>query len=424
MSPVTRPTLATLGVGAAALAGGSALGWIVARRPGYALPALGLLLAAAVPATWLLAGGIVTTSAVNRTAVVGDLLMADLLMMAWLARTLIRPDKGGLRGPGAGRVGQALMLFLGWSILASYIDGASLTPLLRISLYAAVCLRLAYVPANRTLIYAVVTVFACWEIGGGILEGQTRLVGTHVGDPAQMGALILAALIPIALGELRFLSWGRWVVAAFLLYGVWLTQTRSIWFATTVVFAIWLFAGRGGGRTRTLVILGAVALIGFQVVGRVTAALGLNDSSAAYRIDNISNGLRAGIAHPLVGSGWANVVGVDTSGAILNTGEVVQPYNLFINVFASVGVLGLVLLLAWLWTLLGRLVRRKDTPFYFVVAVLAMSFTEMPFYAGSLLTVLFFVYAGLGLAGSREVRRNDDETSATSATSAGVVAVQ
>lgn len=372
----------------AAIAGWAAALWHAMADAGIALVAALLL-----PVATLLAGGIVMSGGASQTALVGPLIAADLLFIGWLARSAATSETALPREAKA--PANALLLFLGWALLATYLDGQSVTPLLRVALYAAVTIQLARAGTSRRFLYAAVMVFAVWNVAGGALEGQSRLVGLYVGDPAQMGALILAALTPLVTRELRFLGWQ--LAALVLVYGLWLTQTRSVWFATIVVGAVWFTGRRSTGRGRTVLVLGVVALIGFEFVGLVTERLDLNADSASYRVDSIMNGIRSGLAHPIFGSGWAHVEYVDGQGQIVQGVEAVVPYNLFINVFTSVGLPGLVLFGAFLWTLLGPLVRRKDAPLLFVGAVLAMSLTEMTIYAGSLLTVLFFIYAGIGL---------------------------
>jgi hypothetical protein len=371
--------------------------WAGLKLPLIAGAVLALLVGLLVPGAALLPGSIIATSGGLQTSFVGPLIAADLVMIFWLSRTLgVGPNtrlRSGTRGPIV-----VLVTFLGWAIFTSGLSGESITPLLRISLYAAILIQLSKAWTNARVLYAVVMAFALINVVGGVAQGQSRLVGLYVGDPAQMGALILAGLIPMVAKELRFPGW--WIASGVLVAGLWLTQTRIVWFATIVATTAFIMSRRitRFRRGAVLLILGVGALIGFKVVGEVTFRLGLNADSADYRLDNIAAGLRSGLAHPLTGAGWANPVAVDNLGQVHQGTSTALPYNLFVNVFAATGFPGVILLSLFLWMLLGRLVVRADAPFMFVVVFLAMSLTEMPLFAGSLLTVLFFVYAGLGLS--------------------------
>ena len=186
--------------------------------------------------------------------------------------------------------------------------------------------------------------------------------------------------------------------------GISLTQTRGIWFATAVMLAVWVQRRLSVGKVLAIIVIGAV--LGLQVVDRVTETLGLNPSSRDYRAESIEAGIRSGLAHPVLGSGWAAVDRVDAQGRQIASDAIVLPYNLLINVFTSVGTLGVVLLLLWLVALLRLLTPGRGAPLLFVTAFLALSVSEMTLYAGSTLTVLFFVYAGIGVNDELARRRS------------------
>ncbi|MFI2369186.1 O-antigen ligase family protein [Streptomyces sp. NPDC018833] len=363
-----------------------------------ALTAVIALSALFLPPEVLLAAALVTGSGLGITALqaplVGPLLLSDLLLLACLGCLL-------QRRPGEAKhdrfLAVSLALFVGWSLLATLHVGTSVTPLLRIALYGAVFLLLARHRGNRKPVYAIVTCYALVNVVGGVIQDQTRLVGLDIGDPAQTGALLLAALCPLLTSELRTPL--PWLVGAVLLCGIFLTQTRSVWFATVVVLVVW--AQKRLTLPRLLVWFTALALLGLQTVSWVTGVFGLNSTSADYRWQTIDAGLRRGFESPLFGSGWGYASsGLDHSvPSYLNQAvDSVLPYNLFVCVFASVGVPGVLMLALFVCRLLHRLVARRGAPLLFTVAVLAMSLTEMTLYAGSMLTLLFFTYAGMGLA--------------------------
>ncbi|MDQ1048318.1 O-antigen ligase family protein [Streptomyces sp. V4I2] len=371
---------------------GSSPAWL----PTVALTAVAVLAALVLSPTLLLAGAVVAGHGLGIAALqeplAGPLVISDLLLLAHLLASFAkqRIEKAALFAP----VCRWLGLFLAWSFLATASAGAPITPLLRISVYAAVFVLLSNHPIDRTLMYGAVLCYALVNLVGGVLLGQSRLIGLDIGDPAQMGALLLAALCPLLTTELRFT--GRWVVGAMLLGGIFLTQTRSVWFATTVVLVVW--AQRKVSLVRIGAILLVLALLGLGTVDLVTRWFGLNPFSGDLRTLSMINGIHAGMQEPLFGAGWGRISFVDWAGAsVPPSPDPVMPYNLLVGVFASVGLPAALLLLLFLGELLRRLAPQRGTPLLFTVGVLAMSLTEMTFYAGSMLTVLFFVYAGMGL---------------------------
>lgn len=352
---------------------------------------LGMLL----PSALVLVGAVVLGHGLGIAALqaplVGPLLITDVLLLLHLLRGLTLRRAGGERN---WRVGACLALFLTWSFVCTLLAGTPVSPLLRIAVYGAVFLLLSSRETDRRLVYVGVLCYALVNLVGGVLGGQARLVGVFIHDPFQTGVLLLAALCPLLTSELRFR--GRRVVGAMLLGGILLTQTRSVWFATIVVLVVW--TQRKISVPRLVLILAGLTLVGLKTVDLVTEWLGLNGFSAVLRHRSVVNGIRAGLENPFLGSGWSRVSTMEhfqMSG--WDVARQVMPYNLFVNVFTSVGLPALLALMLFLGGLLRRLARRRDAPLLFTVAVLAMSFTEMTLYAGSMQTLLFFVYAGMGL---------------------------
>jgi hypothetical protein len=385
---------------------------VVAKSTAYAPVISGSLLALLVPSGTVLAGAVVLGHGLGnegvRSSLYGPLGLTDLLLLVWLFRSL------GQRQASRGRGSRytiaaltALIAFLSWSLLVTYIDGASITPLVRLVVYGAVFAYLAMYGVNRKQLYIPIVLYAVFNIVVGIALGQHRLTGFDVGDPAQMGGLILAALCPLLSRELRFR--GRWLIVAMLLCGIILTQTRSVWFATIVVLVVW--AQRRLSLRRVIMLTVSLTFIGLIVVAPLTRTLGLNETSADLRIQSISNGIQSGLAHPLLGSGWASISVVDLSSPSRATiNQYTLPFNLFVNIFTSVGLPGVLLFLAFFAILLRRLSMTREAPLLFTVAVLAMSITEMTIYAGSTLTILFFIYAGMGLNDRSSARAHFQQT--------------
>ncbi|MFP1628009.1 O-antigen ligase family protein [Streptomyces sp. 5K101] len=391
----------------------SLIAHFVGRGPlSVALTAAITLSALFLPPEVLLTAAIVTGSGLGFTALqaplVGQLLLSDLLLLACLGCLLQRRAGEAKRDR---FLAVCLALFVGWSLLATLLAGTSATPLLRIAVYGAVFLLLARHRTNRRSVYTIVVCYALVNIVGGVIEDQTRLVGLYIGDPAQTGGLLLAALCPLLTSEVRTPC--PRLVGAVLLCGIFLTQTRSVWFATVVVLVIW--AQKKVTLRRFLVVFTTLALLGLTTVSWVTSMFGLNSASGDYRWQTIEAGLRRGFASPLFGSGW----GYASSGRdhsvpsyLYQAVDYVLPYNLFVCVFASAGVPAVLLLALFMCRLFHRLVAKRGAPLLFTAAVLAMSLTEMTLYAGSMLTLLFFTYAGLGLGPSDAPMPSDRPTTA------------
>ncbi|MFK4106524.1 O-antigen ligase family protein [Streptomyces sp. NPDC019531] len=325
--------------------------------------------------------------------VAGLLLISDVLLLTYLLWSLAQRPTG--KAAPTGLVGLFLVVFLAWSFLATTHAGASVTPLLRITVYGAVFLILARRGADRRLLYGIVLCYALVNVVGGVWQGQTRLIGLDVGDPGQLGALLVAALCPLLTAELRFA--GRWIIGAVLLYGIYLTQTRSVWFATIVVLVIW--AQKKLSLYKVIVILLLLAALGLMAVDWVTQEFGLNEYSTYLRTQSIVNGIHNGLEHPLLGSGWGQVASMShfqplTSEAV----DPVYPYNLFIGVLTFAGAPGVLMLVMFFGGLLRHLVSRRQAALLVTLDFLAHSVAEMSLYAGSMQTLLFFIYAGMGLA--------------------------
>ncbi|TFV32564.1 O-antigen ligase domain-containing protein [Streptomyces sp. T1317-0309] len=220
-----------------------------------------------------------------------------MLLLVYLLRGLAQRRTRAERSRSGGRW---LALFLAWSFLATLYAGVPVTPLLRIAVYCAVFLLLSQRGIDRRLVYLGVLCYALVNLVGGVLQGQQRLTGVDIGDPFQTGALLLAALCPLLTSELRFK--GRWVVGAMLLCGMFLTQTRSVWFATLAVIAVWAQKKLSAGRV--LLVVASLGLMSLKAVDLVTQWLGLNSFSAVLRTQSVINGIRSGLENPVLGSGW------------------------------------------------------------------------------------------------------------------------
>ncbi|KUO20262.1 hypothetical protein AQJ91_15945 [Streptomyces dysideae] len=385
---------------------GIGYGGISSTWPRVLLPALLLSVALMLPPVLLLAGAVVTGHGLGIGALqeplMGPLLISDLLLVACMLRTVAQWGAG--KAAAAHRsVSIWLVLFLAWAFLVTVCVGIGVTPLLRIAVYGAVFLLLLRRGTDRRLIYGVLLCYALVNLAGGVLQGQPRLIGLDIGDPAQTGALLLAALCPLLTSELRLP--GRWALSAVLLCGIFLTQTRSVWFATVVMVAVWAMKRVSLARVTAVILL--LGLLGMQTVDMVTRWFGLNQFSADLRTQSVMQGIRAGMESPVIGHGWGWMSTLSRPlTPASDTLSQTAPYNLFVSVFASVGLPAVVMLTLFLVGLFRHLAAQRGAPLLFTVGVVAMSLTEMTLYAGSMLTLLFFVYAGMGL-GPDESRVRD-----------------
>jgi hypothetical protein len=128
-----------------------------------------------------------------------------------------------------------------------------------------------------------------------------------------------------------------------------------------------------------------VAVVGALVAQPITQILGLNPDSLTLRVVSIQSGYRLGMSSALIGVGWAGVGdGTEPSETAF------PPFNLWINVLRGLGIPGVILLSAYLLSVLSGAAQRPRTMLLFGSAFVMLSLSEMTLYAGSRLTLLFF----------------------------------
>ncbi|MGE0304538.1 MAG: O-antigen ligase family protein [Acidimicrobiia bacterium] len=320
---------------------------------------------------------------------IGDLAATDLLLLMFVARGLGPIVRNPIRA--------ALRWLLGFTVVAwasTLLAGVTITPLLRVSLYVAVTVVLTQSggalrrPVLRVIVgYATIVVLV-----SALTQSGERMFGETVGDPQQLGILLLAALAPLATREFTYR--GCRLTTLVLILGIAATQTRGVWLAA-LVFAL-LHAVRRINRRRLVGMAVVVISTGLLLYGPVTRQFDLNPVSQEYRAQSIRSGIDIVRAHPVDGIGWAALSdGVDLDGPLP------VPYNLFVLVATYTGLAGLACFGLFLWSVVGQHVRTADrTAFVFVGSFLVISMSEPTFYAGSLATFLFFLYAGFSLARS------------------------
>jgi O-antigen ligase len=372
-------------------------GLFCVRFPGAALFAAAVTILWFVPSIALLASAIIVRRLFADVRAFGPLRPTDVLLAVFVARWIVQrltTTEGPSRELRSRRPWiTALLLFLAWSWLSLWETGSmdTLTALARITLYG-----LAFFAAadDERLLKPLLVTFALY----GTFEVALAALGItpHVGlrwygaknDPQEFAILLLAAL-PAALILPRKI---RWPVMGAAVVGLVFTLSRGIWFAAGVellaltipwVRRRWVLAFIAGA----LMILG-----GLLIQQRLTEQLNLNPQSLALRQHSFQEGFSLIEQHPLFGTGWSiGTVRQSDPGAL-------APYDLWLNLGASTGILGACLFALFVALLVRELVhdRRPEVVavWIYLLAFLAISLEEMPIYADSPATVEFFLLVG------------------------------
>lgn len=367
--------------------GGALLGVGASIAPAQTTLGLAVPLLLVMPAPLLLAGAVLCFK--RLAPGIGPLdpfTVSDVLLGCWalrsVARMLLRRQ-----GWAFSRAEGWLMAFFAWAVLITAQHGLSLTPLARIGLYAAVGALLARgSEADRAWLVRGIVAYAALEV---VMTApdlfHRRLLGHSIGDPHQFGSLLLAALSLVVGGVWRPRHW-RWVAVVLTVWTVG-AATRGILLGLLVVWV--LGSLRRLNRRRSMAVVALGVGLGFAFYGPVTQRFNLNSESAIVRRDSVSSGIEAVRASPLTGYGW----GWTTGGR--RPGEPQAAFNLYVNVWAALGAVGLGLLGGYLVAALKPMARQNRPAFLFCSAMLALGCTEMIWFPGSFPTIFFFALPGL-----------------------------
>ena len=367
------------------------MGFLVARN----LPALTVaclaIIAFICPRWLLLAGAIVTNRALVGYEVIGHLQAADILLLIFLLRWLSGMLASGvLRTPP-----RALTLWLGTFLLWAWISLVLASSwqtgwaLGRITMYAAVFVAASMDAHSARPLLRFIAAYACLEallaLIGVTARVEGRLYGI-VGDPVQTGLLMLAGLAAV-----RTLGMFPRRIAYVLLWAtIVLTFTRSIWVASSVSLLVVAWPNL---RTR-LMRVAAVTLLALAaswwLIPVATTTFHLSSESIDLRVQSWTSGVHLVQSKPIVGNGWAIGTASDISTP--------PPFNLWINVAASTGIPGALLLTGFLVRLTASLAySREALPrvwFQYVVGFLVLSLGEMTVWAAGSSTIEFFALTG------------------------------
>lgn len=221
--------------------------------------------------------------------------------------------------------------------------------------------------SGRNVIRLMVTIVLCSavlvlhgieqvELGAGwtgmpvVAGGRIQYVGIF-SDPNDLAMLFVCALpMALLLGHqggllgLRRIWW--WLIAAGLVYGVYLSDSRGAFLALLVMLGIWVWRRKGLFAAGAL---GAAGLAGLMLLPTRLQELDASESSAYGRIDAWYEGIQMFIGHPVFGVGMNNFTEYNYLTA----------HNSFVLVLAETGIIGFTIWLA----LIGY-------PFLMTVAVL------------------------------------------------------
>ena len=285
-----------------------------------------------------------------------------------------------------------LLAFLSWAWIAMLFNqGEEHLALARISAYGALFIATSVTRGVAKPLYILAALAAAIQVAVLVASGVIL-----VGDPHQLGQIAMAGI-----AGAQFVRNKVWRSALFLLSlaGVALCFRRGIWIAGAVeigVLGLPLLRNRQGRKRLVLgVLVGAIAAFGmYQAQEALTARLGLNEESIVLRQEGWGNAITAIQADPIVGHGWATAV------------ESGQPaYNLGLNVAASVGIAGAVLIAGFFTALVLTLSKRSDREsvgvFAYLLGFLVLSMAEMTFYAAAAGTAAFFVLLGAAVGEHR-----------------------
>jgi O-antigen ligase len=216
-----------------------------------------------------------------------------LLLFVWLSL--------GAGGGWWGGIVPALNTLLPPMLLFVIVSGA-IRSLRELRIYSFVLMACA-----STLIYHGYlqnTVGVGWT-GQPMIEGRITYSGIF-NDPNDMGLLITLALAlaiyNLGLSRSTFAKLLFLAVIGWLLYGVYLTDSRGTMLATLAVVALFLWARFG---KTVVIVLGALA-VPVLIASTRLAELSADEDSAQGRVDAWYEGIQLLTTNPLFGVGWQN----------------------------------------------------------------------------------------------------------------------
>jgi hypothetical protein len=375
------------------VAGCAVVGLVITRSPKLAIAAVAVLVAALMPAWLLITGSLVTVRGfdglIPRAGLVSWQSVSAFLILAAVAKWMIARRRQPRVQPS--RLSLLIVALMVWLLVTAIALGTVFTAPLRIVPFALIPLTYCETERGEQNMLKGIVAFALLEALLSIRQFPVRLYGVHVGDPHEMGFLLVGALA-VVISDTVHLKHPRWITAA-LLVSIAATRTRGVWLATLVLLALWVLP-RATGRRALLLAAGAV-IVGALLFSPLSHTFDLNPHSSSIRTTSVSQGLKNAAHHPVFGEGWSStkvIPGVPKPPAN-------RPYDLVVF-FAVVGGFPAALLaLMMLIEAVHVAARRHFGALLFFGAFIAFSVSESTLYPGSITAPLFFIFCALATLG-------------------------
>lgn len=193
-----------------------------------------------------------------------------------------------------------------------------------------------------------------WTGMGMSEDNRIQYIGIF-NDPNDLGLLFVATL-PMAFylsargGFFRRIFW--LAVAALLLYGIFLTNSRGAFLAVMVIGGVYLWRTRG---LLTAGVLGSLGMALLLMLPSRAQEIDVDEESAFGRVDAWYEGLHMFLSHPLFGVGAGNFTDYNYLTA----------HNSFVLVLAETGLAGYILWLAFVgycFWMMARLLAYQPLP--------------------------------------------------------------
>ncbi len=352
-----------------------------------------------MPAWLLVTGALVTVRGfdwlIPRAGLVSWQSVSALLVLAAVAKWMVARRRQPHVRPS--RLSLLIVALMVWLLVTAIAFGTVFTAPLRIVPFALIPLTYCETERGEQMMLRGIVTFALVEAALSIRQFPVRLEGIHIGDPHEMGFLLVGSLA-VVISDTVHLKHPRWITAAILVCIV-ATRTRGVWLATLVLLALYVLP-RATGRRAVLLAAGAVVL-GALLFSPLTHALDLNPASSSIRTTTVSAGLKNAEHHPIFGEGWSSAK--VTPGVPQPPAN--RPYDLVVF-FAVVGGFPAALLaLAMLIEAVHVSARRHFGALLFFGAFIAFSVSESTLYPGSLTAPLFFIFCALATLGVPNISR-------------------
>jgi hypothetical protein len=377
-----------------------AIGYVSAERPFGMAGLLGLVAALISPRWCLLGIAIASGHFLQGYQLPGGLIVSDLLLAVYVARVIASrlagreaPFRWGWRG--------WLVAFVGWAWLSLIVTGSwvTATALARVTVYAVVFLLASQDRSLAKPLFRFVAAYATFEavlaLTGVIPPALGRLAGLY-GDPGVFGLLMLAGIA----GTFTLPRWLRAICLPLLILATFLTFSRNVWVAAIAMFAIVILPRIQRRFLLVVAIIGVICLVGYLAAAYVTSQFDLNPQSLPLRLRSWETAVGFIQDHPGFGLGW------DLGGQFGHGTGVFPPYNLWLNVAASTGILGAVLLTIWLAFLVKTLAQASGilprAGLLLTVAFLTNSIQAMSIYAAGTVAITFFILAAAAVAAAEK----------------------